>query len=76
MFGKKIKTIVKIDGMACEHCANKVKKAFLDVDNVKNVKVNLTKKEAIITSSEKLDKGQIRDIINNLDYKFIEIIEE
>lgn len=76
MFGKKIKTIVKIDGMSCEHCANKVKKEFLEIDTVKNVNVNLAKKEVIIISSENLNKDEIKDIVNNLDYKFIGFVEE
>lgn len=76
MFSKKIKTIVKIEGMSCEHCANKVKDAFLSVNNVKSVKVNLSKKEAIILSSNKLDKDMIKHLIENLDYKLLDIVEE
>ena len=76
MFSKKIKTIVKIEGMSCEHCANKVKDTFLSVNNVKSVKVNLSKKEAIILSSNKLDKDMIKNLIENLDYKLIDIVEE
>lgn len=76
MFSKTIKTIVKIEGMSCEHCANKVKDTFLSVNNVKSVKVNLSKKEAIISSSEKLDKDIIKNLIENLDYKVIDIMEE
>lgn len=76
MFGKKIKTIVKIEGMACDHCANKVKIALLNIENVKSVKINLSKKEAIILSSSKLEKDTLKKIIENLDYKLIDIVEE
>ena len=76
MFSKKIKTIVKIEGMSCEHCANKVKNALMNIDDVKGVKVNLSKKEAIISSNNKLDKDLIKKIIEDLDYKFIDIVEE
>lgn len=76
MFSKKVKTIVKIDGMSCEHCANKVKNAFMNLDGIKGVKVNLSKKEAIISSSNKLDKDMIKKLIENLDYKLIDIVEE
>lgn len=76
MFSKKIKTIVKIEGMSCEHCANKVKDTFMNVDGIKGVKVHLSKKEAIISSSNKLDKDLIKNLIENLDYKLIDIVEE
>ena len=76
MFSKKIKTIVKIEGMSCEHCVNKVKNALMNIDGVKGVKVNLAKKEAIISSNNKLDKEMIKKLIENLDYKFIDIVEE
>ncbi len=76
MFSKKIKTIVKIEGMSCDHCANKVKNALMNIDDVKGVKVNLSKKEAIISSNNKLDKDLIKKLIEDLDYKFIDIVEE
>lgn len=76
MFSKKVKTIVKIEGMSCEHCTNKVKNKFMNVDGIKGVKVNLPKKEVIISSSNKLDKDMIKNLIENLDYKLIDIVEE
>lgn len=33
MFGKKIKTTIKIEGMSCEHCANKVKTTLEKIEN-------------------------------------------
>lgn len=75
MFSKKVKTIVKIDGMSCEHCANKVKVALEKVDDVKSVKVNLKKKEAVLTSVKFIDRTKIKDVIEDLDYKVI-FIEE
>ena len=76
MFSKKNKTIIKIEGISCEHCANKVKNAFMNLDGIKGVKVNLSKKEAIISSSNKLEKDMIKNIIKNLNYKLVDIVEE
>ena len=76
MFGKKVKTIIKIEGMSCEHCANKVKNTLMNIDGVKGIKVNLSKKEAIISSDNKLNKDIIKKLIENLDYKLIDIVEE
>lgn len=75
MFGKKVKTIVIIDGMRCEHCANKVKAAIAGIDSVKKVTVDLSKKEAIIMSGKKLDVNNLKKNIEILDYKVVDIIE-
>ena len=48
----------------------------MNIDDVKGVKVNLSKKEAIISSNNKLDKDLIKKLIEDLDYKFIDIVEE
>ena len=76
MFGKKIRTIIKIEGMSCCHCANKVEKTLKGIPNVKSVKVNLTKKEAVIVSCKSIEQILIKEIIENLDYKIIDIVEE
>ena len=51
MFEKNINTVIKIEGMSCEHCAKKVSQNLLTIKGVKKVKVNLKEKEAIISSS-------------------------
>ena len=61
--------------MSCIHCANKVKTTFLKIDNIKKVKVDLAKKEATIISNEKLDINKIKEKIEQLDYKVIDIME-
>lgn len=76
MFKKKIITIIDIEGMSCEHCAMKVKKALEKIENVKQVKVNLSKKKAIITSYDQVDQNKIKDQIEKLDYKVLEMIVE
>lgn len=76
MFNKKIKTTVKIEGMSCEHCANKVKTVLEKIDVVKKVKVNLSKKESVIISDKSINEGQVKEMIENLDYKVINIVEE
>jgi Cu+-exporting ATPase len=76
MFNKKIKTIVCIDGMSCEHCTNKVKNALEKIENIKQVKVDLRKKQATILSEKSLDEKQLKEIIENLDYKYLGIVGE
>ena len=76
MFGNKMKTTKKIEGMSCEHCANKVKTTLEKIENKSKIKVNLSKKEATITSNKKLDLKLLKEEIENLDYKVVDIMEK
>lgn len=73
---RKIKIIVGIEGMSCAHCSKKVHDALIKMENVKKVKVDLQKKTATIKSAMQLDKKQIKDVIENLDYKVLNIEEK
>lgn len=72
MFNKE-KTIIKIEGMKCAHCAAKVTNALENIEGVKKVKIDLDKKEAIIKSKEKLDTTKLKKAITDLDYEVISI---
>ncbi len=73
MFNKE-KTIIKIEGMKCQHCAAKVINALENIEGVKKVKIDLDKKEAIIKSKEKLDINILKKAITDLDYEVISIV--
>ena len=75
MFSKKIKTIVKIEGMQCLHCANSIKSSLLNIPSVKKVSVNLSNKEATIISKESLDENELKELITALDYQVLAIKE-
>lgn len=70
----KKKMIIKINGMSCMHCANTVTTALENIDNIIKVKVDLKKKEAVITYQNDIDINVIKDTINNLDYDFVEAL--
>lgn len=73
MFNKKIKKVITIEGMMCEHCKAKVEKSLLELDNVTKVKVSLKDKTATIYSSVSIPDEDIIDTINKLDYKVTSI---
>lgn len=73
MFNKKIKKVITIEGMMCEHCKAKVEKSLLELDNVTKVKVSLKDKTATIYSSVSIPDEDIIDTINKLDYKVASI---
>ena len=76
MFDKKRKMMIQIEGMSCNHCVNKVKNMLEETEYVKKVKVDLRKKEAIIWSSEAIDKNQVQKRIEDLGYQVVNIWEE
>ncbi len=57
---------VKIDGITCDNCRNKIKKELLRIKKIKNVEI--TKDIAKITSSKEIDEANIINVINSLDY--------
>lgn len=73
MFSKKYKKIITIEGMHCEHCAKKVTDTLNSIEGVDKVKVNLSKKEAIITSKVELENTTIEESFKNLDFKITNI---
>ncbi len=73
MFNKKIKKVITIEGMMCEHCKAKVEKSLLELDNVTKVKVSLKDKTATIYSSVSIPDEDIIDTINKLNYKVTSI---
>lgn len=75
MFGKKIKTIIKVDGMSCSHCANKVINAISSIDGVSKVKVDLDSKLVTIVSKSSLDIKQVQEKIIDLGYEYLGVVE-
>ena len=76
MFNKKIKKVVTIEEMMCEHCKNKVETYLSSINNVSKVKVNLKDKTATIYSTASISNEDIKKIIKKLDYQIISIGED
>ena len=73
MFTKNNKKTISIEGMHCEHCAKKVEETLKNIPNVNKVKVNLSKKEAIIISKSIIDDQNIKDSFKDLDFTITNI---
>lgn len=43
-----MKKTIQISGMKCEHCVARVEKALADLNQLKQIKVNLAKSQAIV----------------------------
>lgn len=76
MFNTKIKKVITIEGMMCEHCKMKVERALSELNGVFKVKVNLKNKTATIYSTKSISNDDIKNSISKLDYKVINIVED
>ena len=64
--------IVRVDGMTCDHCKNWVEKAVNNIDGVA-CKVNLKKKEAVVSLAKDVADEEIRVAIEKAGYRVVEI---
>lgn len=60
--------ILKIDGMSCEHCVARVKKALLAVDGVTEVTVDLGAKSATVTADEGVKTDSLKIAVEDAGY--------
>ena len=64
--------IVRIEGMHCENCKNRVERAINRIDGAV-AKVNLKKNIAVVSFDREVADEEIRKNIENLDYKVLSI---
>ncbi len=62
---------IKINGMACAGCENRVKTALLEINGVEGVEANHNTGMVIIKSEKDLDIAQIEEKIIDLGYEII-----
>lgn len=70
-FGKKKKTaILEVEGMACSHCAAKVKNALLKEKGVSDVTVDLAQKKVTVVGSD-FDTAALAEVVNSVGFKAV-----
>ncbi len=63
---------IKIEGMVCGGCENRVKTALSEITGVESVDANHNTGMVIIKSEEELDVKQIKERILDLGYEIVE----
>ncbi len=61
------KVTIGIDGMACEHCAHRVEKAFQALDMV--AQVDLDEKRAVVYMKERPSDEAVLHIVQKLGFE-------
>ena len=64
---------MKIEGMMCEHCEARVKKALEAVSQVESANVSHTAGCAVVTMSEAVDDAVLKKAVEDQDYKVLDI---
>ncbi len=70
MFGKQETTILHVEGMSCEHCAARVKKALESLKGVKRAEVDLEKKEVMVTGKN-LQQAEMKQAVEEAGYQVV-----
>ena len=61
--------VVKVKGMVCAGCENRIKNALKNLDGVKEVDADHKKGQVTVTADSKVDKNIIYKKIENLDFE-------
>ena len=70
-----INKTIKIGGMSCNHCKNRVETALKKLSEVKSVEVNLEDKTALIVLKKDLSNEIIKNTIECLGFSFVGVEE-
>ncbi len=66
----KVTTVLKVEGMSCQHCVNSINKAVGELKGVDKVAVDLkAKRVSVDYNQEQLELDQIKEVIEDQGYE-------
>lgn len=71
MGGNMNKINLKVNGMVCNGCENRVKNALMNIEGVSKVKASYKKSLVTISAKEDVDVKDIENVIKNLGYEIV-----
>ena len=60
-----------VEGVTCNHCVHHVSMALSEVEGVKNVKVSLTEKSALVHSEDSVQFETLKAAVEEAGYKLV-----
>lgn len=60
-----------VEGMTCNHCVHHVTVALSEVEGVKDVKVSLAEKSALVNSEDSVSFDTLRVAVEEAGYKLV-----
>lgn len=64
---------IHIEGMSCDHCVRHVTNALIEVDGVKDVKVDLKGKIASVELSDDIADSKLKEAVEEAGYQVVKI---
>ncbi len=64
-------TKIKVNGMVCEGCENRVKNALSTLDGVKSIEASHKTGIVTVISNKEIEKSVIEDRINDLGFETV-----
>lgn len=71
-----VKTIIKIEGMACGMCESHMNDVIRNKFKVKKVSSSHTDKESVVISEEILNEDEVKKAVEDTGYTFISMSSE
>lgn len=62
---------LKVKGMMCEGCENRVKNALKNIDGIENVMANHTTGNVIIFCNDTSNKKVIEEVVEDIGYEIV-----
>jgi len=66
---------IKIKGMTCDHCVNRVKKELEGICGVKSADVSLKEGKAVVKLVHDVEDEKIKKAVDEAGYEVVSIIE-
>ncbi len=60
-----------VEGMTCDHCVHHVTMALSEVEGVKDVKVSLVEKSALVNSEDSVQFETLKAAVEEAGYKLV-----
>ncbi|WP_104742029.1 copper-binding metallochaperone CopP [Helicobacter ailurogastricus] len=60
--------VLKVRGMTCDHCVDKIEKFIGELEGIEHIEVNLDKQEVAVTFNAPATKAQIEEAILDAGY--------
>jgi len=64
-------SILKVKGMSCQHCVMSVTKALTQLEGIKNVQVDLAKREVQFDNTKEVPSNRIEKAIMDAGYEVV-----
>jgi copper chaperone len=65
-------SILKVQGMSCQHCVMSVTKALNQLDGIENVQIDLAKGEVRFDNTNSIASDQIQKAITDAGYEVVQ----